>query len=180
MDNKKKPSKKKIFAFIFLGFVLIIGMIIGYSSAYFVSEVVNNPAPRESNVTTGIMAIEFSDGPEVKLEKAIPGSSVTKTFTIKNTGTLDAYYDVYLSDLINNFADKTDLVYTLTSADGGANAFETEVPASSSKIVNNKLINPNVTHTYSLKIEFKETNDNQDDNIGKSFSSVVRVTDVNN
>ena len=178
MKKKKNNKKKKILFVVFLVVVLVIGMIIGYSTAYFTATVINNPDPKNTIITTGNMAIEFSDGPEVKLEKTIPGNSVTKTFSIKNTGTLDAYYNINLSDLVNDFADKNDLVYTLTSTDGGANVSETVVPSSSGVIVTNKLIGINTTHNYSLKIEFKETNDNQDDNIGKNFSAKISVNDI--
>ena len=176
---KGKKSKKKIILFLFLIIVLAVGIIFGYSAAYFTSTIINNPEPKSTVVTTGVMSIEYTDGPEVKLEKALPGNFVTKTFSIKNTGNLDAYYEIYLNDLINNFADKTDLVYTLISNDGGANVTtQTQVPDISSRIVTSKLISPGTTHNYSLKIEFKETNDNQDDNIGKNFSSVIRVNSI--
>ena len=176
MKNKNKT--KKVLLTLLLIVVLIVGVIVGYSAAYFTVNFINNPEPQNTIVTTGSMSMEFSDGPEVKLERAVPGNFVVKTFSVKNTGTIDSYYDVYLNDLINDFADKTDLVYTLTSTDGGANVFETVVPSSSSKIVTSKLITVGTTHNYSLKIEFKETNDNQDDNIGKNFSSVIRVNSI--
>ena len=176
-DKKKKNNTKKIIFAVFLVIVLFVGIAIGYSVAYFSATVVNDPGPSNTVVTTGGMKIEYTDGPQVSLENSLPGQYIEKTFTIKNIGSLDAYYDVYLSDLINTFVDKVDLKYTLTSTDGGANAFETEVPASTSKIVNNKLIGVNQTHTYTLKIEFKETNSNQNVNKDKSFSSIIRVTD---
>ena len=179
MNNhvNKKSSKKKIFFIIFLVIVLIIGMVVGYSAAYFTASLINNSEIDETIVTTGTMSIEFTDGPQVKLDNAIPGNYVIKTFAVQNTGTLDTYYDVYLSDLVNNFEDKNDLVYTLTANTGGATISETVVPSASTKIVNKKLLPVNETHYYTLRIDFKETNDNQDDNIGKNFSAKIRVSD---
>ena len=55
------------------------------------------------------------------LDNAIPGSSVSKTFTVKNTGNVATNYTIYFSELSNKFVDKTDLVYTLTSSNGGKN-----------------------------------------------------------
>lgn len=176
-NKQKKNGFKKVVFISFLLIILLVGIFVGYSSAYFVSTVINNPDPSATTVTTGIMALDFTDGPKVELENAVPGQYVTKTFTIKNTGTHDTYYDVFLSELINDFVDKNDLVYTLSSTNGGANVFETVVPSSTSKIVNHKLIEVNTTHTYTLKIEFKETNDDQNDNLNKTFSSVVRVNE---
>ena len=174
----KKSNFNKALLVLILVFLLIVGVVFGYSTAYFTAEVFNNPEPTSSVVTTGVMAVEFTDGPTVGLSGAVPGQSVTKTFSISNTGTLDTYYDVYLSDLINEFADKNDLVYTLTSNDGGKNIAETVVPSESSKIIENQRISVGETHYYTLKIEFKETGDNQDDNLNKRFATIVRVNEV--
>ena len=175
--NKKKGNAKKVFFIIFLLIVLVAGIVIGYSSAYFAATVLTNPEPKNTTVTTGRMELEVTDGPKVGLEEATPGQYIEKTFSVKNVGTVEAYYNVSLSDLVNNFVDKDDLVYTLTSTDGGANAYETVVPSTSSKIVNNKLIAVNETHHYTLRITFKETNDNQNDNINKDFSAVIKVNE---
>lgn len=177
MENKK--DKKIMILLVVLLIIGIAGIVIAYSFAYFTASVVNKTTPTESVVTTGEMEIEFTDGPEVGLENALPGMSVTKTFKVKNTGTVDTMYDIYLSDLVNTFADKTDLVYTLISLDGGYNIVtETEVPSESSKIVSNKEIEVGKEHNYQLVIKFKETNDNQDDNKNKKFTTVIRINEV--
>ena len=87
------------------------------------------------------MEIEFTDGPTITLDDAMPGSYVEKTFKVENVGTVSTNYDIYMSDLINTFADKTDLVYTLTSNDGGANVSQTQVPDTNTKIVSAKETN---------------------------------------
>ena len=143
-------NKKKVFFLIFLAAVLIGGIALGYSFSYFTANILGSS--NNTVVTTGIMEIEFSDGPQVGLLNAIPGSYIEKSFSVKNTGTVDTVYDVYLSELVNNFANKSDLVYTLASNDGGANVSETQVPDISSKIVSNKEIAVGVTHTYTLSM----------------------------
>ena len=170
-------NKKKVILIVLLAIILVVGVTVGYSFAYFTSSMINTTTPTNTAITTGSMAIEFTDGPEITLENAIPGSYVEKTFSVKNIGTLDTMYDIYMSDLVNNFADKTDLVYTLTSSNG-ANVNETQVPSSSAKIVSNQAIAVDETQNYTLRIEFKETNDNQDDNKGKQFSTIIRVNEV--
>ena len=174
----KKHNDKKVILLGILGFLLIIGIVIGYSSAYFVASIVNKTPSQDALVTTGSMELEFTDGSQVSLENTIPGSYVIKTFSVKNVGSVSTYYDIYLSDLINTFVDKSDLVFSLTSNAGGASVSETVVPSESSKIVSNQLINVNKTHYYTLRIDFKETDENQDDNTGKLFSSVIRINEV--
>ena len=55
------------------------------------------------------MKIKFADGPEISLKNAIPGDSLIKIFTVENTGTVATTYDIYLSDVVNTFVDKSDL-----------------------------------------------------------------------
>ena len=175
-DNQKNNSKTPYVIGILLALILVT-VIISSSYAYFTATVTGTS--NNNVVTTGSMEIEFSDGPQVGLENALPGSFVEKTFSVRNTGTVDTYYDIYMSDLINNFADKTDLVYTLTSSNG-ASVLETQVPDVNTKIVQNQALAVGETHKYTLRITFKETNDNQDDNKGKTFSTVIRINEVKN
>ena len=180
MENNevKKGSKRPYVIAIALALALVI-TITATSYAYFVGTVNNTTTPTTTDVTTTSLGIEFTDGAQVTLENAIPGAYVVKTFKVENVGNGDTVYDVYMSDLINDFSDKTDLVYTLTSNDGGANiTTQTQVPASSTKIVSNQLLRVGEEHNYTLRIEFKETNDNQDDNKGKIFSTIIRINEV--
>ena len=172
MENNNKKFHYIIISVLALVFVATITIS---SYAYFTATVTGTS--NNNVVTTGTMEIEFSDGPQVGLDNIVPGSFVEKTFSIRNTGTVDTYYDIYMSDLINDFADKTDLVYTLTSSNG-ENISETQVPDENTKIVQNQALTVGQTHNYTLRIDFKETNDNQDDNKGKTFSTVIRVNEV--
>ena len=175
-NNKKKGSKRPYVVAIVLALALVV-TITATSYAYFSATV--SGTGNNTVVTTTSLEIEFTDGAAVSLQNALPGSYVEKTFKVENKGNGDTTYDVYMSDLINAFEDKTDLVYTLTSNDGGYNvSTNTQVPSSSSKIVNSQLLRAGEVHNYTLRISFLETNDNQDDNKGKSFSTIIRVNEV--
>ena len=174
-ENEVKENKRKYVIAIVLALLLVV-TIVTSSYAYFVGEV--SGTSKETVITTGNMAIEFTDGPEVSLDNALPGQSITKTFSVRNVGDIATSYDIYLSDLINTFNDRTDLVYTLTSSSGANILTETEVPDVSSKIVSNQEIEVNEEHNYTLTIKFKETSDNQDDNKGKTFSTIIRINEV--
>jgi hypothetical protein len=171
MENKKDYK-----LIIFIGVLLCISLIIGTSYAFFTATVTG--AAKETAITSGTMSILYTDGPEVTLENAIPGSTVTKTFTVKNTGTVSTNYDVYLSEVINGFVDQTDLVYSLVSADGGYNTTsDVQMPNAPSKIVTSYAIAPSVTHSYTLTIKFLNKAEAQDDNQGKSFSAKLQVNE---
>ena len=175
-DNNKKKGNKRPYVIVIVMALLLVVTITATSYAYFTANV--SGTGQNNVVTTTSLEIEFTDGPQVALENATPGSYVEKTFKVENKGSGDTPYDIYMSDLINNFADKTDLVYTLTSSDGGANVVQTQIPDVNTKIVSNQIIRAGQTHNYVLRITFKETNDNQDDNKGKQFSTVIRINEV--
>jgi len=191
MDNEETeildivPPKKKVKKrghVIALCFVLLILITVAVTSyAYFSASILNSGTINNTVVTTTSLEIEFTDGSTVNLANALPGSYIEKTFKVENKGSGDTTYDVYMSDLINSFADKSDLKYTLTSNDGGFNvSVPVQVPDTSSKIVENKLLRAGQSHNYTLRIDFLETNDNQDDNKGKTFSTIIRVNEVQN
>ena len=175
----KKLNSKKVIFIVILAVLLVVGVAVGYSFAYFTASVVNDSTINNTVVTTAALEIEFTDGPKVSLENATPGQEREKTFKIKNNSSLDTTYDIYMSEVINTFVDKSDLVYTLESADGGANiTSETVAPDTPTKIVSSHILGGDEEHNYKLKIKFKETNDNQDDNKEKQFDVTIRINEV--
>ena len=175
----KHLKSKKVILIVVLAILLVVGIVFGYSFAYFTASVVNDSTINNTVVTTAALEIKFTDGPKVSLENAIPGDEKEKTFKVKNDSDSDIPYDIYMSEVVNTFEDKSDLVYTLESSDGGKNiTTETQAPDVPTKIVDSHIIKANEEHNYTLKIKFKETNDNQDDNKEKQFEVTIRINDV--
>ena len=173
--------KNKYFKiFLLIAILLVLSLTTLASYAYFVANVNGNDSAYDTVITTGEMALMLNDGEQVSLSNAIPGNSVTKEFKVKNTGTVDTTYDVYFSELFNEFEDKNDLVYKLTSENGCTDNKEKVVPGESSeqsKIVNTCNIKPNEEDTYTLTITFKDDGTNQDNNKGKRFSTKISVNE---
>ena len=172
MNNKYIKSLTLVIAFL----ILTITTIASY--AYFSASVNGNNDAYNTVITTGTMQLLLTDGEQITLDNAIPRSSLTKTFKVKNTGTVATNYSIYFTDLINTFTDKNDLVYTLTSPTGCQNSNEKLVPSETGEeaiIVSSCQINSNQEHEYTLNITFKEDNTNQDDNKGKIFSAKISV-----
>ena len=169
---------KKIIILSIVGVLMLVSIAIATSYAYFTANVSGNKDTNNVVVTNGVMALEYKDGDEITLGNAIPGSSVSKTFTVKNTGNVSTNYTIYFSELSNKFVDKTDLVYTLTSSDGGKNVAQTQVPSTNDALVSNYAIDAGKTHTYTLTITFLDKDENQDDNQGVSFSTKVSINET--
>ena len=169
---------KKIIILSIVGVLMLVSIVVATSYAYFVANVSGNKDTNNVVVTNGVMALEYTDGDEITLANAVPGNSVTKTFTVKNTGNVSTNYTIYFSELSNKFVDKTDLVYTLTSSDGGKNVAQTQVPDSNDAMVSNYAIDAGKTHTYTLTITFLEKDENQDDNQNVSFSTKVTINET--
>ena len=169
---------KKIIILSIVGVLMLVSIVVATSYAYFVANVSGNKDTNNVVVTNGVMALEYKDGDEITLANAVPGSSVSKTFTVKNTGNVSTNYTIYFSELSNKFADKTDLVYTLTSSDGGKNVAQTQVPSKNEAMVSNYAIEAGKTHTYTLTITFLNKDENQNDNMNVSFTTKVSINET--
>ena len=169
---------KKIIILSIVGVLLLVSIVVATSYAYFTANVTGNKDTNNVVVTNGVMSLEYKDGDEINLANAVPGNSVTKTFTVKNTGNVATNYTIYFSELSNKFVDKTDLVYTLTSSDGGKSVAQTQVPSTNEAMVSNYAIDAGKTHTYTLTITFLDKDENQDDNQGVSFSTKVSINET--
>ena len=168
---------KKILILSIVGVLMLVSIVVATSYAYFTANVSGNKDTNNVVVTNGVMSLEYKDGDEINLANAVPGSSVTKTFTVKNTGNVSTNYTIYFSELSNKFVDKTDLVYTLTSSDGGKSVAQTQVPSKNDAMVINYAIEAGKTHTYTLTITFLNKDENQDENQNVSFSTKVTINE---
>ena len=168
---------KKIIILSIVGVLLLVSIVVATSYAYFTANVTGNKDTNNVVVTNGVMALEYSDSDEITLANAVPGNSVSKTFTVKNTGNVSTNYTIYFSELSNKFVDKTDLVYTLTSSDGGKNVAQTQVPSTNDAMVSNYAIEAGKTHTYTLTITFLNKDENQNDNMNVSFTTKIGINE---
>ena len=86
----------------------------------------------------------------------------------------------YLSDILNTFVTKTDLVYEIISEDGYNTTNEVTVPDAPEKIIDSYPIDVNETHHYTLKLTYKNINRDQSDNVGSKFFAKIRLNEYNN
>ena len=172
MDRLDKKNRLLVEIIIFVVLIALIGT----SWAYFTKMV--SGESKQNVIQSGSMILSFEDGPLVAKDGMIPGEFILKNFKVKNIGTLDTSYDLFFSELVNTFSDNNDLVYTVISDSGCSKVNETTVPSESGeRLVSKCEIESGVEHTYTLKVSFKETNDNQNDNMGKTFNTKISVNE---
>ena len=163
-----------------IGSIFIISLVTLSSYAYFTANVNGNNSAYNTVIKTGYMEIKFVDGEVIgSLEQLVPGSFITKEFSVSNTGNLDTVYNIYLNDVINRFDNRSDLVCEIIDGTGSIIS-EGECPYDNSALVSNISIGVGETQHYSLKVIFKETNVNQNNNLGASFSAKIGLEAENN
>ena len=176
----KKETNKYYYIISVIVALLVIGVTISASFAFFTNS--GSTTGTATVITSGDLSLELVDGNVVgTTEGMVPGDSVTKSFIVRNTGTLDTTYDIYFSEVLNTFADKSDLVYSISSSDGGYNTLSDQVmphqSGNESKIIDAYSINANSSQTYTLTIKFLSKNKNQDNNKGKTFSGKLQINE---
>ena len=160
---------------------LLLLLTTGLSYAYFSTAVKGNDNAKDMVVEAGTLKLTYTDGPAINAQYIKPGWTTTKTVSVKNNGTLDAYYNVIWQSLTNGITND-ELVISATcqrlNASGtveGTCESISQVPISDITIAKKISIESGITHKYTFTILFKETNTNQDYNQGKEFNGVLGI-----
>ena len=159
-----------------IGIILVSLVIIVSSYAYFTIKV--NGEGEEIEITTFDQntTIIFNDTSNVSLVNAYTGDEITKTFSVENTSDLLMYYDIVLNNVVNNFENKNDLIYSIEEINGkGAKREESILPSEDVNIASDLLIMPHTKHEYTMNIKFLKTNEDQSNNMDKTFSSNIKI-----
>ncbi len=164
---------KKIVLIIASIFV-VVALVAGVTYAFY-SANVNRVNESQTVVKTNKLTLTYTGGQEINVTGIVPGDSFTKTFTVENTSNIAVDYNIYLDDVLNEFNE--DLVYIL-SDENGIVIEETVLPITSSDriyIKSNISIDAGDTRSYTLKITFKQSDNDQNDLQGKLFKATLGV-----
>ena len=172
VEKLKKISTKQIVMFSVLAFMLVL--VIGTTYAYFTAKVIGNDEAKNTQVYAGIMSLKLDGTQELNASNMLPGASKEVEFSVENTGTLTTTYELDMKEVYNDFSPKTDLVYTLEQ-DGAVILNETEAPSIDEVILPAVVINPGEKQIYKLKLTFKETGTNQNNNQNKTFTGKIQI-----
>ena len=170
---------KKILFGTFIALLLLLTT--GLSYAYFSASISGNENAKNVVVEAGTLKLTYTDRSAINAQYIKPGWSTTKEVSVKNNGTLDAYYNVIWQSLTNTIINN-ELV--LSAACQRLNASGTvegtcesipQAPISDMTIAKKISIESGITHKYTFTILFKETNADQNYNQGKEFNGVLGI-----
>ena len=166
------------------GIFIVLLILVGLTYGYFLTRINGNTNAKSISVTTANLEIEYNDNNDIITGNKIePGITLpSKTFTVTNNGNGTVDYNVGLVNIINNFVNTNDLVYTLSCNSSVTNkecsgTDETAFPTLNSFIVNNS-IDKDEVQTYVITVTYKETNTDQSDDMGKELSAKIDIFDT--
>ena len=173
-------DKDKMTLFV-TGMFLLLIMTTGLSYAYFSASVKGNENAKDMVVEAGTLSLVYTDGPEIKVQNIKPGWSTTKEVSVKNNGTLGAYYNVIWQSLTNTISNNELVLSAACQRLNSAGTVEgtcesiSQAAISDMTIAKRVSIEAGITHKYTFTILFKETNADQNTNQGKKFNGVLGI-----
>ena len=173
-------NKDKMTLFV-TGMFLLLIMTTGLSYAYFSASVKGNENAKDMVVEAGTLSLVYTDGPEIKAQNIKPGWSTTKEVSVKNNGTLGAYYNVIWQSLTNTISNNELVLSAACQRLNSAGTVEgtcesiSQAAISDMTIAKKISIESGITHKYTFTILFKETNADQNTNQGKEFNGVLGI-----
>ena len=166
------------------GIFIVLLILVGLTYGYFLTRINGNTNAKSISVTTANLEIEYNDNNDIITGNKIePGITLpSKTFTVTNNGNGTVEYNVGLVNIINNFVNTNDLVYSLSCNSSITNkkcngTEETAFPTLNSYIVNNSIEKDEV-QTYVITVTYKETNTDQSEDMGKELSAKIDIFDT--
>ena len=166
-------KKKKLLIPVIASLVTVL-VLSGVSYAYFSAKIKENNKT-ETVLKSNELNLIFNGVKEINAPSMIPGDSFAKTFTVENKSNRAVDYNIYLQNITNEF-DK-DLVYTLN--DGDTNIVsERRLPVTNTNKSYLKAgisIDAKATKTYTLKIEYKYSNEDQSAYQGATFKGTLGI-----
>ena len=170
---------KKILFGTFIALLLLLTT--GLSYAWFSASISGNENAKNVVVEAGTLSLVYTDGPEIKVQNIKPGWSTTKEVSVKNTGTLEANYNIIWQTLTNEITNNEMVISATCQRLNSAGTVEgtcesiSQAAISDMTIAKRVSIESGITHKYTFTILFKETNADQNTNQGKKFNGVLGI-----
>lgn len=167
--------KKNNYIVLLILLVLSVSIIAG-SFAYF-DAVVNKNGNNNAIIESKNLSINFQDSDKIELKDVLPGATVIKYFSVENTGTDNAYYNISFTDVLNTFNRVEDVKYSIINVDDNEEKISATFPSSNAMALADIVIESGVTHNYKLVISYENVNENQNVDMGSYISGVIQISE---
>ena len=175
MDKTKKK-------YVILVVVTIVISIVALFGASYALLTMTLEGDKKITLTAGILKVDFTDGNYINLDNAAPVSDVKGqkmtpyTFTITNTGNINAYYHVSLEEEVTNTLTNNYLKMRLTNDKGYDSGIVkvSDLGSGNFEIKGEETLEPEDKVTYTLWMWLSEDADNNAQ--GKEYKSKIVVT----
>lgn len=169
-------KKKNIIIFISTFIILILISVFFVSYGYIMNEVTGNETSKILKFKRSSIKIEYSSGNEELVTEQdgyfVAGSTIRKSFNIKNTGDEAVSYSIRLINVENPFERKDDLVYELYLGNAliANNIFPSE---EINYIAYDQTLDINEEKNYEIVIKYKTSSENQIVDSGKAIRATL-------
>ena len=168
--------------YIIISVVIILISIIALIGSSYAILTMTVEGDKKISVTAGILKVDFTDGNYINLDNAAPVTdkqglkTSPYTFTITNTGNINAYYHVSLEEETTNTLTHNYLKMRLTNDKGydSGVVYVSDYEASEMEIMREQTLEPEdkVTYTLWMWLDYNADNSAQ----GKLYQSKIVVT----
>ncbi len=179
-NEKIRQRNKKEYAKIIVLAAFLLVITIGGSYALFQTTIKGN---KQTEVVAGILKVEYEDKNTISLNNASPLTDVEGlnqepyTFTVRNIGTLNGKYTIYLEEKEGNTLDKSNIKYSIKEGEGD---WSSPVLLSSGLVLKeNRILEKGEEETYQIKMWLKEDATNEVQGQTYKAKVVVNVVQTN-
>jgi len=168
-----------------VGITIVLLALLGITYAYYLTRIEGNTNTNSISVTTADLKLVYGDGNGlISKSDIMPGTTITKTFTVKNDGDSKVSgYAVVIEEIDNTLTRKDDLRYTLVcKLNDGTNCggvIDRTYPSegSTTAILKNDIL-PDVTHNYTLTVTYvNHVNIDQSVDMGSTINGKINIKD---
>ena len=158
------------------GIILVTLTLIGFTYGYYLTKINGNSTAKKYQAISKIIRIEYSDGKETLSSNIndtfTPGSVITKTFTVTNTGDDEIDYTIFLENVTNTFTRYNDITYELYDS-SNTKIYEGIFPKTDNVISDTYKLKKNESTTYTLKVIYNNSKENQIVDSGKKIDAKI-------
>lgn len=158
-----------------IGIILIIVFMIFLTITYIR---LSNPMSEE-DIFNKKINVSYIGNSSISLVNSNPGYELNKSFTIENITDEEVFYDILIDDIVNNFENQDDVVYSLYGSNDGGYIKKNIFPNTKTFIASNIELKPHEKQTYTMNISFLKTDKDQSNNLNKTISSNIRIIESN-